>query len=854
MRIALNGNDWQFKDYIGADWVWRDAPKPNTRDSRFWRRGSVPGSVHHDLWVAGAIPDPYFEQNSLLLEWIPARTWLYKKPFFVGEELRGRRIRLCFEGVDYEAEFFLNGESLGSHRGMYTPAMFEIGGLLRFGEENLIAVVIQPSPNEQPQVGYTSRVRTHKSRMTYWWDFCPRMVHIGIWQDVSLEVTGNVRIEDVFARPRLSDDLRRAEIEIQTELDSTAACSIDVETTLRFEGEMVARQQTRHALAQGRTTVNTSLAVEQPHLWYPNGYGEQPLYDVEVRVLPVDATGEDAELDRRTVFCGVRTVELVPNEDAAPDALPYTFVVNGRKVYAKGWNWVSIDVMYGVPRPEKLERLFNLARRAHVNLLRVWGGGLIEKESFYEMADRCGIMVWQEFIQSSSGIDNNPPQNPEFIEMMVREAEQFIPRKRNHPSLVLWCGGNELQTDSEQPADDHHPLLAALKETVQRLDPDRLWLPTSPSGSVFSNSLENIERDPQSLHDVHGPWEYQGVTRQYELYNRGSSLLHSEFGAEGITNRKSLDRTIVPEHQSPVTLENPLWQHLGAWWVKQRVWREVFGEVHDVATLCRATQFMQADGLRYALEADRRRKYHNSGTLPWQFNEPYPMAACTSAVDYYTQPKPVYYAVARAYEPLHVSARFETIAWAGWDSFEAEIWVNNSHEYALTDAQLEIRVVGFGGQVYRNWQHRVTCPPNSAASLVAVQMPLDQLTGDVFCLDIVLSNSTGEVRSSNRYVFSCGSNLAPLLVTAPTRLSVEKQNDGDLWLLTVKNAGDATALFVWLEDSRALAATGCANFEDNHFCLFPDESRVIEVEWAGVTESERRLTVGGWNTGDAYTI
>ncbi|MBK8020837.1 MAG: hypothetical protein IPK19_05250 [Chloroflexi bacterium] len=536
MHISLNGDDWQFKDFIGEDWRWRDSHKPVTRDLRFWRRGSVPGSVTHDLWTAGEVPDPYFERNSLLLEWVPARTWLYKKTFRVDEALRGRQIRLHFDGVDYQAEFFLNGEPLGTHTGMYTPAVFDVSDRLNYDGDNLIAVVIEPAPHEEPQVGRTSRVRTHKSRMTYWWDFCPRMVHLGIWQDVSLRVTGNVRIDDVFARPQLSPDLHRAEVAVSVELTALQPADVQVRTTIRQSGSVVATAVRAAALPTGTTRWEHTLTVESPCLWWPNGHGDQPLYEAEVVVEdphPPTASAGEGESDRRMVTFGIRRIEWEANEGAGASALPYTLVVNGRKVYIKGWNWVPIDVMYGVPRPDKLAHLFRLAKNAHVNLLRVWGGGLIETEAFYALADRYGILIWQEFIQSSSGIDNTPPESPAYIDMMVREAAQIIPRLRNHASLALWCGGNELTGGEETlPLDDTHPVLAALKAVVARLDPDRRWLPTSPTGPVFGNTLENIDADPASLHDVHGPWEFQGVTGQYALYNRSTSLLHSEFGVE----------------------------------------------------------------------------------------------------------------------------------------------------------------------------------------------------------------------------------------------------------------------------------------------------------------------------------
>jgi beta-mannosidase len=840
-RISLDGADWHFKDFYGEDWRWRDSQMPNTRDIRHWRTGMVPGSVQHDLWELGEIPDPYFERNTLLVEWVPARTWIYKKTFTVSEDLRGKRIQLYFEGVDYEAEFFLNGVSLGSHRGMYTPAVFEVNDQLQYGSENLLAVVIEPAPHEQPQVGRTSRVRTHKGRMTYWWDFCPRMVHIGIWDTVYLNVTDAVR-KDVFVRPQIASDFQRADIAISIELDSLQQQEVEVTVNLQMDGHSVGESRIQAAAESGKTQLQLSIPVEQPRLWWPNGAGEQPLYQADVRVIASGAIS-----DQRTIPFGIRKIELVSNETSDPTALSYTFVVNGRRLYAKGWNWVPMDVMYGVERPEKLKRLLHLAQRANVNLLRVWGGGLIEKESFYNLCDQLGILVWQEFIQSSSGIDNYPPDTLDFIDTMVGEAEQIIPRKRNHPSLALWCGGNELTSGPEKPLYDNHPLLKALKETVARLDPECLWLATSPTGRVFSNSLENIERDPLALHDVHGPWEYQGVTGQYELYNRGSSLLHSEFGVEAITNFKTLKRTIAPEHQQPVTLDNVYWHHLGAWWVKRPAWGAAFGEITDVPTLVRATQYLQADGLRYALEADRRRKFQNSGTLPWQFNEPYPMAACTSAVDYYGQPKPAYYAVARSYAPVLVSAKFATAAWGGQGKFEAEIWVNNSHINAIADAHLTAQIVGLDGQVYVKWGERVTFDANASKRLLSLEWGLNALREDVFFLDLSLSNSTRAPLCHNRYAFTKATNLTPLLTLCATELTLQKTIQGDTWICEIANTGAQTAFGVWLADSREVGTPGYVYFDDNYFSLFPGETRTIRVNWEGIASAERQLSIEGWN-------
>lgn len=851
-HISLNGRDWLFKEFYGEDWRWRNSHMPDSRDRRGWRVGSVPGCPHHDLWKAGEIPNPYIERNSLLSEWISQRTWLYKKTFIVDEEVKGQHVWLHFEGVDYQAEFFLNGESLGTHIGMFTPARFDVTDKLRYGEENLLAVVIESAPHEEPQVGRTSRVRTIKTRMNYWWDFCPRMIHLGIWDDVYLDVTGPVCITNVFVRPQLSTDLTHANVFVGTELDSVVHGAVDLEVILRYAETVVAHQRTRHELEVGRTDAETCLEVTVPHLWWPNGHGKQELYEAEVRLVrpSADEMSPDEEdiSDLHTTSFGIRQISLAQNESAEPAALPYTLIVNGRKIYAKGWNWVPMDVMYSVPRPAKLERLLTLACRAHVNLLRVWGGGLIETEGFYEQCDRLGIMVWQEFIQSSSGIDNIPPSSADYIQAVTEAAEQIVPRKRNHSSLAIWCGGNELSGGVEQPLDDSHPVLEALKAVVKRLDPDRLWLPTSPSGRVFSNSLESIAMDPSALHDVHGPWEYQGVTGQCDLYNRGSSLLHSEFGVEGITNLRTLNATLQTEQQLPVTLDNPYWFHRGAWWVKRPMWDRTFGELNGIEELVLATQFMQADGLRYALEADRRRKYHNSGALPWQFNEPYPMAACTSAVDYYARPKPVYYSVSRAYAPLLLSARFPTQAWEGFEQFEVEAWICNSHEQSYADVTLKLCVIGVRGNVYFERTESVSFGANCAAKLTVLQESLDSIPEEAFFLDVQLLDSNGARLAHNRYVFSHTETLAPLLSCPSTTVSISSQEGETEQILTLTNTGETTAMFVWLEDARDLNDAGYSYFDDNYFCLLPEESRTVTVTWAHVPAGERRLEVSAWNT------
>jgi beta-mannosidase len=672
--------EWQLKGWLGDEWRWYVA-KP--WDHLGFVPARVPGSVVDDLMRAGVVEDVYFETRSRLAEWVSERTWVYRT------RVAGPRV-LEFEGVDYACEVFLDGEPVGEHVGLFTPFTVDVPA-----GEHLLAIAVAPAPASEAQVGKTSRVHVHKPRMNYGWDFCPRLVHQGIWRPVG----------DVTRRPAVTYDGSVGRVEL--------------------DGEVL-------------------LEVESPELWWPNGMGEQRLYDAgEWRV-------------------GFRRVELRPNDGAPEGAYPYTLHVNGERVFMRGWNWTPIDVLYGVPRPEKLAHLLTLAQRANVNVIRVWGGGVIEGEEFYSLCDRLGILVWQEFSQSSSGLESTPSDDPAFVQALADDARAIVPSRAHHPSLFAWCGGNELAWPDQEPIDERSPAVAALRDVVRELDPSRIWLPSSPTG-------------PKGTWDMHGPWEHQGLRDHHAHYDSRQNLIHSEFGVEGMTNRRALEQLIAPEHRWPADRSNPVYEHLGAWWNNVPLVQEAFGgRIEDVETMRRCSQWLQYDGLRYAVEATIRRAWRASGVLPWQFNESFPNAWCTCAVDWHGEPKPAYYGVARAYRGAP-SAQFATCAWGGLD----EVVVRAGHA----------RLVDLDGRVVAEGDGEV-------------RAPLDAFAADVFLVDLV----------TNRYVMTRTENLAPLLDLPRATLELR---DGVL-----RNTGDVAALGVILE-----ADDRWAMFDDNVLDLLPGEER-----------------------------
>lgn len=840
MRLVLDGNDWLLAPLLPHEFWWRQAWREEWTPAGCppwgkWIPAQVPGDVIADSLDAGMIPHPYRDLNSLACEWLSERDWVYRKGFTVPDEWRGKHVRLRFDGVDYACAVYLNGQQLGEHEGMFTPFEFDVSPHLRYGSENVLVVLVQHKPPVdvvQGQIGWTSKARVWKARFAYDWDWCTRLVPLGIWQSVSLLATDGAWIEDVWVRPQVMGEI--AVVDVHTRLHAEAFALGGWNLQLHVsdpEAKTIAESIVPLRLENTSCEWTTRFEIPQPRLWYPNGMGEQPLYRVHVALVQGDAIS-----DERRVTFGIRTVRAVPNDGAPPDALPYTLEVNGKRVFVKGWNWTPHEQMYGRVQPQRYERLLTLAKHAHCNLLRVWGGGLLEREEFYTLCDQLGIMVWQEFMHSSSGIQNAPPEDEQYLQYIEQQARQMVPLRRNHPSLVIWCGGNELMDDQNVPLTDAHPALARLKSVVLELDPDRLWLPTSASGPVEGASAKLAGSG--KMHDVHGPWVYLGAEEHYRFYNAIDPLYHSEFGVEGTANVEIFQRFISSEYRFPPDATNAVWLHHGSWWVHREKLEALFGRIEDLNTFIRASQWMQAEGLRYAIEANRRRKWHCSGVAPWQFNEPFPNTACTNVVDYLGQPKPAYWWARRAYEPVHVSLRYERLTWQPGEKWQAEVWTNNSTEREMRMLWSAYLVAVDGREVAR-FGESVDIAPGCATYGGRAECLLPN-EGSIWILRLCLHDGRGGVLSGNEYFFSTAQPpFQPMLNAPTTRLRVWHRGGQ----VGVKNVGEAVALFVRFlpHDGQWLLC------EDNYFCLLPGETRLLDLVGGGT------VVVEAWNS-DSYHV
>ena len=508
--------------------------------------------------------------NSIKAEWVENRFWVYKTTFTVPEEHKGQKIILVFEGIDYTAHIYVNNKELAVHTGMFVPCKLDISELIDYGTPNKLRVVIEQAPNEYGQIGYTSKTSTQKARFGYKWDFSTRLVNLGLYGNAYIEVFDGAHIADTHIRYR--DGKVFAAVTLG---DVKAACEADV--TLSYQGEPVAHTTVTFSDGEVQTAV---LAVENPKLWYPNGYGAQPLYDLTVRIVQ-----DGKETDCRSYSVGLRTLRFEKCEDAPEDSLPYCVFVNDIPIPIKGVNFTPLDHMYGAVEDARYETMLTLAAQENVTLIRVWGGGLIESETFYNLCDRLGILVWQDLIQSSSGIENTASSDDTFLSLLRKTSAAAIASKRNHPSLAIWCGGNELmKLEKVVPVDETHKNIAMLKELVQSLDGDRLFLPSTASGPNCWYDGSGVKNN----HDVHGPWKYSGP--DYGYLNGQECLMLGEFGNDGMNNMTALKKILAPENLVRTTMEeNCTWAHHGQMWDTYNYRdKPLFGDIDDLETSFRS--------------------------------------------------------------------------------------------------------------------------------------------------------------------------------------------------------------------------------------------------------------------------
>lgn len=638
LQRSLSSEDWQFK---------------NAKDQN-WLPAKVPGTVHLDLMDNKIIPDPYKDENEKKVQWIENENWDYQTVFTVSsQELKHDNIDLVFNGLDTFSEIYLNGNLLKKTDNMFRKWSIPVKEYLK-SDKNILQVRFTSAVNAgkelAKQVPFTMpespRSFVRKAQYQFGWDWGPRLVTAGIWKDVQLEFWNNAKIITVK--------------DIQNRSAKTADhLHFDVEIYAQNAGDYTLDLNSIHqkiTLKKGINTITIPYDTSGMKLWQPNGRGDANLYDFEVKL----SKGQK-NIDRKNVRIGLRTVELVQEKDEKGKS--FYFKVNGQPLYIKGTNWIPGDSFSPRMTKEKYRKLIKDTKDANMNMIRVWGGGIYEDDEFYKACDENGILVWQDFMFAGSFY----PADEAFLNNVKEEVKDQVTRLQNHPSIALWCGNNEIdeaivnwgyqkqfnysKNDSLQVWKDYKKLFHEVipKALAENLKSDKnIYWPSSPSiGWGHKESL------------AEGDSHYWGVwwgEQPFEIYNEKVGRFMSEYGFQGTP---TIQTTKTMFSGAPdLNLQNPTVKahekHVRGWDIINEYLKRDYKIPTDFVQYNYVSQLLQARGMQIAIEAHRRAKPYNMGTLYWQLNDCWPVVSWSS-IDYSGNWKAFHYQAKRSFEPVLTS-------------------------------------------------------------------------------------------------------------------------------------------------------------------------------------------------------
>jgi beta-mannosidase len=647
---------------------WEVGPTPHAAEPpRELVPAEVPGAVQLDWARAHGWPDYWVADHFRAYQGLEDSFWLYRTRLELPELTRDQRVFFVCGGVDYRFRVLLEGQVVHEQEGMFTPFEVELTGRAKTGD--LLEILVFPSPklHAEPQDRTQAR-RSNKPPVSYGWDWHPRLIPLGIWQTTGLEVRERVHVQSVDFQARLNEALTEAAITVTVE--TSASGSNDEPPPIRFrlldpDGLEVLQSRSPNAV------------LHQPRLWWPAGEGKPELYTLEVLLGGVVAHAQKV---------GFRRVRLVMHEGAWDEPRtfpksrsepPITLEVNGRVIFARGSNWVCPEIFPGKITAETYRPLLTLARDAHFNLLRTWGGAIINKESFYEICDELGLLVWTEFHLACNLYDGDG----EYLRVLDQESRSIIRRVRQHPSLAFWCGGNEL-FNAWSGMTDQTLALRLLNKNCYELDRDTPFIATAPLGGMGHGDYRFLDERGREV---------------FQIFASARQTAYSEFGCPGPSSVEYL-KTFMPAAELFPPRPGTAWEThhgLGAWemdpgtWLCQTTIEHYFGPTESLEQLVERGELLQAEGYKCIFEEARRQKPVCSMALNWCFNEPWPSAANNNLVNWPARPKPAYFAVQAACRPVLASARVPKFSWASAEAFEAELWLLNDSPFVVAAGSLE---------------------------------------------------------------------------------------------------------------------------------------------------------------------
>lgn len=697
-------------DLSAENWTFKKEGENTEYEAR------IPGCIHTDLFRNNLIPDPYFGLNEKEIQWIEKENWVYSCKFNPGVLPRkGQKVLLCFEGIDTYSEISLNGQPVLQTNNMFTPWSSEVEHLLVPGI-NTLEVILKSAYHEglkkHSQLSYSLPANndegevkvspfTRKAPYMYGWDWGPRLLTAGIWKKVRLRFLPDAIISELSYRI-IELEAERAVLEVFT--DYTLYRQGHYELSLRVDGNTFEHIQLSNR--EGENTHQCQLLIKDPQFWWPAGHGGQYLYEIHA-VLAAEGEKVDAAVTR----AGLRTAELITHRDPGKDS--FTIRINQKDIFIRGANIIPLEYFVSDIRDTHYEQLIENALVVNMNMLRAWGGGIYEADAFYNLCDEKGIMVWQDFMFACGMY----PSDSEFLNNLDREFDHQIKRLRNHTSVVLWCGNNEilegyhqwgwkedLGENAGKAFESYRKVFYELiPSKLNTLDPTRPYWPSSPSAG--------FDKEPQlSAGDFHY-WDLVKDIQPYTVYRENVGRFMSEYGFKSYPLIDSVKKFLEPRDWS--LRSKAMEEHQG--WVtgadlveKNLEW--FYPPAKSFPYLLYQSQLLQADAIGFAIESHRLKKPQCMGTLYWQFNDCWP-SATWSGIDYYGNWKAMHYRLKTVYQPVLPLALIQK------DQIDIHGVNDNPEDFK---GSLFIQIMKFNGTLIFEKNVPVCLPENSNIQIVSI--------------------------------------------------------------------------------------------------------------------------------------
>lgn len=671
--FSQSGNE----SLLHLNWQLGFNPDPKTASVK-WIPADVPGAVQLDIAKAMNYGLWYYAENWKDYLWMEDQGFTYRASFKQPDIQSGERVFFVSKGIDYDFDIRLNGEKLLQQEGMFTPVKLDLTDKVK--PQNEITVFIRPipksivSPADRNQANHSV-----KPAVSYGWDWHPRLVPSGIWDETGLLVEQESSAGDIHLDYRLNDSLDAAALTLQVTGRNLTGCGYAWKLTDKSGNAVLAKKG-----GLEKNTLSDVSRLDHPKLWWPHDQGDPYLYALQFQLF--DRNGKLIQTLESHV--GFRRVKLVLNTGSGdPPGYPksrilppFQMEINGRRIFCKGTNWVNPEVFPGMITAQRYEELIDRAVEANFNIFRVWGGGIVNKESFFDGCDRKGVLVWQEFPLAC----NNYPDDPDYLRVLEQESASIILRLRKHPSLALWSGGNEL-FNSWSGMTDQSLALRLLNSQCLKLDPGTPFIPTSPIDGVGHGHY--VFRDWQNGEEV------------FPRMKRSHFTAYTEFGMPAPASVEIL-KSIIPAGELWPPKPGTSWEShhaYKAWglntWLMQEMIEDYFGKSASLEELVAHGQILQGEGYKCIYEEARRQKPYCAMAVNWCYNEPWPTAANNSILSYPAIPKPGFYQVRNACRPVLASATIMKFKWKSGDLFITGIWMLSDKPESVKAGKVKATIV-----------------------------------------------------------------------------------------------------------------------------------------------------------------